>query len=114
VIIDCGSTGSRLLAFTFTRSVWKSGLVLEEELWEEVKPGKLEKYRSPNGRIDIFPPPGLSAYAEDPTSAARSIRALLRSARAHIPEGRWGETPIALKATAGEHFFALPSPDPAD
>lgn len=39
VIIDCGSTGSRLLAFTFRRSILSQQLLLEEELWEEVKPG---------------------------------------------------------------------------
>jgi len=39
VIIDCGSTGSRLLAFTFRKSILNQQLLLEEELWEEVKPG---------------------------------------------------------------------------
>ena len=40
IIIDSGSTGSRLLAFTFRRGAIDQQLQLEDELWEEVKPGK--------------------------------------------------------------------------
>ena len=40
IIIDSGSTGSRLLAFTFRRGAIDQQLQLEDELWAEVKPGK--------------------------------------------------------------------------
>jgi ectonucleoside triphosphate diphosphohydrolase 5/6 len=50
VVIDAGSTGSRVLAFTFKRDFFNgagSHLKLEDELWHQVKPG-------------------LSSFAEDP------------------------------------------------
>ena len=45
---------------------------------------------------------GLSSYAEDPKSAAKSISKLLQTAKEHIPQEQWAHTPITLKATAGK------------
>ena len=42
IILDCGSTGSRLLAFTFRRGAIDQQLQLVDEIWLEVKPGKKE------------------------------------------------------------------------
>ena len=40
VVIDAGSTGSRVLAFTFKRDILDGNqLKLEDELWKQVKPG---------------------------------------------------------------------------
>ena len=82
VVIDAGSTGSRVLAFTFRRSLLDQQLILEDELWLQVKPG-------------------LSSYADEPKAAAESIRGLLNQAKAKIPSSSWAATPITLKATAG-------------
>ena len=99
VVIDAGSTGSRVLAFTFHRhplsgktkamqltlEIWKQisgGLVLEDELWQEKKPG-------------------LSSYASEPAQGAASISALLDLAKERIPEAAWSRTPVTLRATAG-------------
>ena len=81
VVIDAGSTGSRVLAFTFRRDLDHS-LVLEDELWLQVKPG-------------------LSSYANDPVKAGESIMKLISAAQERIPRKYWNKTPITLKATAG-------------
>ena len=101
VVIDAGSTGSRVLAFTFHRhplsgiaiqsrqnkrfQMWKQisgGLLLEDELWQEKKPG-------------------LSSYASEPAQGAASISALLDLAKERIPKAAWSRTPVTLRATAG-------------
>lgn len=42
VVIDAGSTGSRVLGFSFARGLFDKQLHLEDELWKEVKPGNSE------------------------------------------------------------------------
>ena len=82
VVIDAGSTGSRVLAFTFKKDFISNELVLQDELWKQVKPG-------------------LSSFAQDPVKAGESIQELLNAAKERIPERYWSQTPITLKATAG-------------
>ncbi|XP_067621269.1 nucleoside diphosphate phosphatase ENTPD5 isoform X2 [Eurosta solidaginis] len=82
VIIDAGSTGSRVLAYKFDRSFIDNKLVLSEELFKERKPG-------------------LSSFAENPAQGAHSIKLLLDDAKAFIPKEKWASTPLVLKATAG-------------
>jgi len=82
VVIDAGSTGSRVLAFTFHVNTLTGSLVLDDELWQEVKPG-------------------LSSYAENPEAGADSISTLLSLAQARIPPNMWSSAPLTLKATAG-------------
>ncbi|XP_065358178.1 ectonucleoside triphosphate diphosphohydrolase 5 isoform X1 [Calliphora vicina] len=82
VIIDAGSTGSRVLAYKFDRSFIDNKLVLSEELFKERKPG-------------------LSSFADAPEKGAHSIKLLLDEARAFIPKDKWSSTPLVLKATAG-------------
>lgn len=45
VVIDAGSTGSRVLAYKFYTSFVDGRLVLDEELFHEIKPG-LSNYHS--------------------------------------------------------------------
>uniref|UniRef100_A0A1A9Z9D0 nucleoside diphosphate phosphatase n=1 Tax=Glossina pallidipes TaxID=7398 RepID=A0A1A9Z9D0_GLOPL len=82
VIVDAGSTGSRVLAYKFNRSFIDNKLVLAEELFKERKPG-------------------LSSFADNPEKAALSIKLLLDEAKAFIPKEKWSSTPLLLKATAG-------------
>ncbi|XP_044581085.1 ectonucleoside triphosphate diphosphohydrolase 5 isoform X2 [Cotesia glomerata] len=82
VIIDAGSTGSRVLAFTFHNSILNNDLVLDSELFAEVKPG-------------------LSSFADDPQAGVETLRTLLDKAKAVIPESAWAHTPVSMKATAG-------------
>ncbi|XP_045120432.1 ectonucleoside triphosphate diphosphohydrolase 5-like isoform X3 [Portunus trituberculatus] len=105
VVLDAGSTGSRVLAFTFFKSrsgggdgrnvvakgplsfiannsSYDNSLKLDDELWHEVKPG-------------------LSSFADDPVKGAESLLPLLKLAKERIPEQYWSSTPLVLKATAG-------------
>ncbi|XP_034941691.1 ectonucleoside triphosphate diphosphohydrolase 5 isoform X2 [Chelonus insularis] len=82
VIIDAGSTGSRVLAFTFHTSIFNGELILDNELYSEIKPG-------------------LSSFADRPKEGIKSLEKLLKKAKDVIPVSEWAHTPISLKATAG-------------
>jgi len=82
VVLDAGSTGSRVLAFTFHRHPVSGSLVLEDEQFVEKKPG-------------------LSSFADNPEEGAKSIADLLSIAKKKIPESAWADTPVTLMATAG-------------
>ena len=81
VVLDAGSTGSRVLGFTFYRTS-EGSLRLDDELWMQVKPG-------------------LSSYAENPQDAKIGLLELLAAAKERIPAEHRASTPITLKATAG-------------
>merc|ERR1719391_1123628 len=82
VVLDAGSTGSRVLGFTFFHSPVTGNLVLEDELWHEIKPG-------------------LSSFATNPTAGADTISELLEMAKDRIPADKRSSVPVTLKATAG-------------
>ncbi|KAL1506331.1 hypothetical protein ABEB36_005716 [Hypothenemus hampei] len=82
VILDAGSTGSRVLAYTFHKSYFGNNLVLDKELFEYNKPG-------------------LSSFAAEPAKAVQKIAELLELAKKEIPKEYWNKTPLVLKATAG-------------
>eukprot|EP00053_Salpingoeca_punica_P009720 m.87467 g.87467 ORF g.87467 m.87467 type:complete len:445 (-) comp15129_c0_seq1:1643-2977(-) len=82
IIIDAGSTGSRIHVYRFSQAEDGSGLVLRSELFEQLKPG-------------------LSSYKGQPQKAAASLAPLLLSAVKHVPSHLHSTTPINLKATAG-------------
>ncbi|KAF2895355.1 hypothetical protein ILUMI_10809 [Ignelater luminosus] len=82
VVIDAGSTGSRVLAFTFHEAYLDGHLILDKELFEYTKPG-------------------LSSFADSPEKGVASINSLLEKAKKEIPEKYWSSTPLILRATAG-------------
>lgn len=82
MIIDAGSTGSRVLAYTFHHGYLDGRLVIDDELFEEMKPG-------------------LSAYANEPSVGAKKLNYLFDKAKGVIPKSAWEATPIVVKATAG-------------
>lgn len=53
VVIDAGSTGSRVLAFEFHRAYLDGRLVLDSELFKELKPG-LSAQSPVEVSIDLF------------------------------------------------------------
>lgn len=79
-IIDAGSTGSRVLAYEFHKGYLNGRLVLDAELFKELKPG---------------------LSSQTPEKGAAQISQLLEEAKKFIPEEHWANTPLALKATAG-------------
>lgn len=82
VIIDAGSTGSRVLAFTFHSSLVTGNYILDHELFTQVKPG-------------------LSSFADNPSEGAKTLSGLLDKAKAVIPQSEWANTPLTMRATAG-------------
>lgn len=80
IMIDAGSSGSRVHIYEFNNCQSSPRLVSEEFKMLE---------------------PGLSSYKDDPIAAARSLDPLLDLALATIPVDYRGCTPIAVKATAG-------------
>lgn len=79
-IFDAGSTGSRVIAYEFHKSYLNGRLILDNELFKELKPG-------------------LSSLT--PEKGTEQISQLLEEAKKFIPPQFWPSTPVALKATAG-------------
>jgi apyrase len=83
VVIDAGSTGTRVHVFTFSRSAFASGgEALRDETFRSIEPG-------------------LKSYGGDAEAAATSIEALIDVAKGVVPESARRETPFSVRATAG-------------
>ncbi|KAI8110376.1 hypothetical protein M9435_002051 [Picochlorum sp. BPE23] len=80
VVIDAGSTGSRVHVFKFLHV--RGELELNFDEFEQLKPG-------------------LSSYADNPEDAAKSLQPLLEKALATVPKSKQTSTPIMVGATAG-------------
>jgi guanosine-diphosphatase len=80
LMIDAGSTGSRIHAYKFNNC--QSSPTFEYEVFKQTRPG-------------------LSKYAKDPESAAKSLDPLMQEAERVVPRSMWKCTPVAVKATAG-------------
>ncbi|KAA8917434.1 hypothetical protein TRICI_000383 [Trichomonascus ciferrii] len=81
LMVDAGSTGSRLHVFKFEH---------QGSAFPELKSGSF--YQTI---------PGLSSYADDPELAAESLDDLFDAALKEIPRRYHSRTPVAVKATAG-------------
>lgn len=83
IVIDAGSTGSRIHIFKFRRPKGGNGdLQLVSDTFEQLKPG-------------------LSAFKDAPARAADSLKPLLALAVKTVPEPLRAATALSLKATAG-------------
>lgn len=80
IMIDAGSTGSRVHVYTFDTSVSPPNLINED--FEMLKPG-------------------LSSFDTDTVGAAASLDPLLELALKSIPKEKQSCSPVAVKATAG-------------
>lgn len=86
LMIDAGSTGSRIHVYKFNNC--GPTPELEDEIFEQT--------HKPDGG-----PSGLSSYKEDAEGAAKSLDPLMDVAMKNVPERLKGCTPVAVKATAG-------------
>lgn len=82
VVIDAGSTASRVVAFGFHSSVLGDQVILDSELFYQLQPG-------------------LAAFAKNPKEVDPYLEKLLNKAREAIPASKYSRTPLSLKATAG-------------
>eukprot|EP00242_Pyramimonas_sp_CCMP2087_P001715 CAMPEP_0198228520 /NCGR_PEP_ID=MMETSP1445-20131203/113491_1 /TAXON_ID=36898 /ORGANISM="Pyramimonas sp., Strain CCMP2087" /LENGTH=344 /DNA_ID=CAMNT_0043908901 /DNA_START=29 /DNA_END=1060 /DNA_ORIENTATION=+ len=80
VVIDAGSTGSRVHTYRFKPS--SKGPVLVDDDFHQLKPG-------------------LSSFADEPDKGADSLIPLLEAAVARVPASAQKETTIEVRATAG-------------
>lgn len=85
LMIDAGSTGSRIHVYRFNNCGTTPELEHEEFKQTEKKEGGS----------------GLSSYNDDAEGAAKSLDVLMDVAVAQVPEKLKGCTPVAVKATAG-------------
>eukprot|EP01101_Sappina_pedata_P004197 TRINITY_DN1740_c0_g1_i1.p1 TRINITY_DN1740_c0_g1~~TRINITY_DN1740_c0_g1_i1.p1 ORF type:complete len:450 (-),score=149.39 TRINITY_DN1740_c0_g1_i1:83-1384(-) len=81
VVIDAGSTGSRVHVYHFDFCGERHPVSINHELFVQTKPG-------------------LSSY-DNPEDAANSLEPLLQESLSSVPANARSCTPIALKATAG-------------
>ena len=86
LMIDAGSTGSRIHVYKFNNCGPMPELENEEFKQTEKIDGKSS---------------GLSAYADNPEAAAKSLDVLMETAMKSVPDKLKGCTPVAVKATAG-------------
>ncbi|KAJ2721427.1 Guanosine-diphosphatase [Coemansia sp. Benny D115] len=80
LMVDAGSTGSRIHVYKF--NYCKDHPELEDEIFKQNKPG-------------------LSSFSDNPQGAAHSLDELMHAAMEGVPESLRSCTPIAVKATAG-------------
>ncbi|EQL01563.1 hypothetical protein G6O67_003017 [Ophiocordyceps sinensis] len=83
LMVDAGSTGSRIHVYKFNNC----GPIPELEK---------EEFKMTDKSVG-----GLSKYKDDPVAAAKSLDPLLQHALEHVPDKIKRCTPIAVKATAG-------------
>ena len=81
IVIDAGSTGSRIHIFKFLEGAG-GALQLQFDKFDQLRPG-------------------LSSYADEPPKAAESLEPLLALAEATIPQEQRAATSIMVGATAG-------------
>ncbi|TPX31124.1 hypothetical protein SmJEL517_g05458 [Synchytrium microbalum] len=103
VIIDAGSSGSRVLVYSWKAGAGGSG-VLETGL-SEIEPGAVDGHewflKEEPG--EFF---GLSSLASHASGASTHLRPLLDFASKLVPQDQQSETPIYLFATAGMRLVA--------
>ncbi|KAG6485959.1 hypothetical protein ZIOFF_054526 [Zingiber officinale] len=83
IVVDGGSTGSRIHVFAY-RSGWGSLPALDTGLSASMKVS-----------------PGLSSYSSNPDTAGKSLAELLEFAKVKVPPEVWEDTEVRLMATAG-------------
>mmetsp|Transcript_2937 Transcript_2937/g.5195 ORF Transcript_2937/g.5195 Transcript_2937/m.5195 type:complete len:500 (-) Transcript_2937:88-1587(-) len=90
LVIDAGSTGSRIFIYKWTPPSDQSQSPPVEEIIIEAPQA---------GRQSVTP--GVSSFASDPASVGDSLRPLIEFAEFYVPKESHSATPLYLGATAG-------------
>ncbi|XP_076947271.1 putative apyrase 6 [Bidens hawaiensis] len=85
IVIDGGSTGSRVHVFEYR--IGNEGVVFD--------------FGGKGGLNSMRVGPGLSAFKDDEAGAGESVSELLEFAKMRVPEEEWAQTEVRLMATAG-------------
>ena len=100
VVIDAGSTGSRVLAFTFHRSLSGTERFIVRGIRRVIFLYLSRFYPDRSVKLDqefySHIKPGLSAFADDPKKGADSIKQLLDKAKHVVPSNLWHQVPSSL------------------
>nr|XP_043623415.1 probable apyrase 6 [Erigeron canadensis] len=99
IVIDGGSTGSRVHVFEYVIDNSSSGDGSSVPVFD-FSSGK-------NGLGSMRVSPGLSAFVDDPDGAGKSVLEMLEFARKRVPKKKWRETEVRLMATAGLRLLDL-------
>ncbi|CCL99627.1 uncharacterized protein FIBRA_01647 [Fibroporia radiculosa] len=100
VVIDAGSSGSRLQIYS-----WKDARVVDGGRALNALP-KVEKGTQDSEEWSMKTEPGISSFADNPDGVAPYLAPLIEHARAHIPPSVQPDTPIFLLATAGMRLLS--------
>lgn len=92
IMLDAGSTGSRIHIYKFRADTRTAQLVLDSEVFRHLEPG-------------------LSSFKDDPAQGAQSLVPLLDVAVKTVPAHLHKTTPINLKATAGLRLLSAAKAD---
>uniref|UniRef100_A0A673H5W4 nucleoside-triphosphate phosphatase n=1 Tax=Sinocyclocheilus rhinocerous TaxID=307959 RepID=A0A673H5W4_9TELE len=91
LVVDCGSSGSRVFVYTWPRHNGNPHELLDIKQMRD-------KHRKP---VVMKIKPGISEYASTPDKASDYISPLLSFAAQHIPKNKHQETPLYILCTAG-------------
>ena len=97
VIIDCGSSGSRVFVYYWPPHTGGKHELLQIQQMVDLDGTPVRKKIKP----------GISSFADNPQNASSSLRSLLDFASHHVPHAKHHETPLYILATAGMRLVAL-------
>ncbi|KAI0345096.1 hypothetical protein BDW22DRAFT_1418417 [Trametopsis cervina] len=103
IVIDAGSSGSRLQIYS-----WKDARTVREKGGEKVYNSlpTVEKGTRDGEDWVVKAEPGLSSFADHPDGVASYLAPLLEHARTRIPPSLQPDTPLFLLATAGMRLLS--------
>jgi guanosine-diphosphatase len=109
VVIDAGSTGTRVHVYEFWRCQQPKATTHDKQnKVASSREGAMTPEITLVDEMFLEVKPGLSAHAEAPYQAARSVQELVRHASRRVPRRLQSQTPLSVQATAGLRLLTEP------